>query len=199
MKKIPLFLLKTALCQQIEKEKNLRDIYKPTVPRIDTRSVTNDDDEPGFFICNKKCDTCAHSVNTKFIQSPWDGRKWYIRQKINCTTKNVVYAIRCRLHPKAVYIGSTINLKTRWAGHKSDSKLNRSLKCAVAKHMKALEHPNDPQVNCLQIFAIEAVSDEEKLLSRETWWQCNLGTIFEGLNIRKDLQSMVKFQNRIQY
>ena len=46
---------------------------------------------------------------------------------------------------------------------------------------------------------IESVNDEQKLLSRETWWQCHLGTIFDGLNIRKDLQSMIKFKNRIQY
>ena len=73
-----------------------------------------------FFVCNKKCDdTCAHSENTEFIQSPWDCRKWYIRQKIYFTTINVVlHAIRCYLHPKAVYIGSTTNLNTKWAGHR---------------------------------------------------------------------------------
>ena len=73
------------------------------------------------------------------------------------------------------------------------------MKCSVAKHVNAIPHPNDPQALFLQIFAIESVDHEDKLLSRETWWQCNLGTIFEGLNIRKDLQSMLKFKNRIQF
>ena len=72
-------------------------------------------------------------------------------------------------------------------------------KCAVSKHIKADDHPVDAQLNFLQIIAIESVNDEQKLLARETWWQCHLGTIFEGLNIRKDLQSMIKFKNRVQY
>ena len=180
------------------RRKNLRDIYKPTVPRYGFTTNTTPTD-PGFFVCNKKCDTCAHSRDTKFIQSPWDGRKWYIRQNLTCTTKNVIYVLCCKEHPKAMYVGSTKNLKSRWAGHKSDCKLGYTKKCAVSKHIKADDHPVDAQLNFLQIIAIESVNDEQKLLARETWWQCHLGTIFEGLNIRKDLQSMIKFKNRVQY
>ena len=57
----------------------------------------------------------------------------------------------------------------------------------------------DAQLKFLDIIAIESVDNEKQLLARETWWQCHLGTIFDGLNIRKDLQSMIKFKNRIQY
>ena len=177
--------------------KNLRDIYKPTVPR--SRPVTTEIKPPGFFTCKRRCDTCAHSSDTKFIQSPWDGRKWYIRQNLTCTTKNVIYIVYCKEHPRGMYVGSTTNLKLRWAGHKSDCKLGYTKKCSVAKHVKAVDHPTDPQVNFLGIVAIESVKNEEQLLARETWWQCHLGTIFEGLNIRRDLQSMVKFNNRIQF
>ena len=180
------------------RRKNLRDIYKPTVPRYGLITNTTPTD-PGFFVCNRKCDTCAHSRDTKFIQSPWDGRKWYIRKNLTCTTKNVVYVLYCKEHPKAMYVGSTKNLKSRWAGHKSDCKLGYTKKCAVSKHIKADDHPVDAQLNFLQIIAIESVYDEQQLLARETWWQCHLGTIFDGLNIRKDLQSMIKFKNRIQY
>ena len=179
------------------RRKNLRDIYKPTVPR--PRSATTVLKPPGFYTCNKRCDTCAHSRDTKFIQSPWDGRKWYIKQNLTCTSKNVVYVVCCKEHPKAMYVGSSTNLKLRWAGHKSDSKLGYTKKCAVAKHVRAVNHPVDPQANFLEIIAIESVNEENQLLARETWWQCHLGTIFEGLNIRKDLQSMVRFKNRVQF
>ena len=50
MTKTLLFLLKIALFRQMEKEKNLRDIYKTTMLRIQT---TNDDDEPGFLLVKK--------------------------------------------------------------------------------------------------------------------------------------------------
>ena len=98
-----------------------------------------------------------------------------------------------------MYVGSSINLKKRWAGHKSDCKLGHTKKCAVAKHIKADEHPVDAQFKFLEIIAIESVEDEKQLLARETWWQCHLGTIFEGINIRRDFQSMVKYNNRVQF
>ena len=84
-------------------------------------------------------------------------------------------------------VGSTKNLKLRWANHKLDVKLKRVNKCSVAHHVHAMDHSNDITFSYLQIFAIEAVSDETCLLRRETWWQCNLGTIFKGLNVRKDI------------
>ena len=98
-----------------------------------------------------------------------------------------------------MYVGSTKNLKLRWAGHKSDCKLGYTKKCAVSKHLRAEDHPVDAQLKFLDIIAIESVDNEKQLLARETWWQCHLGTIFDGLNIRKDLQSMIKFKNRVQY
>ena len=188
---------KGSIISSNRRRKNLRDIYKPTVPR--SRPATNVPTVPGFFTCNSRCDTCFHSRDTTFIQSPWDGKKWYIRQNITCTTKNVIYVLCCKIHPKAMYIGSSINLKKRWAGHKSDCKLGQTKKCAVAKHIKADVHPVDAQFKFLEIIAIESVEDEKQLLARETWWQCHLGTIFEGINIRKDFQSMVKYNNRVQF
>ena len=111
----------------------------------------------------------------------------------------MVYLIRCKFHKNACYVGSTKNLKLRWANHKSDAKLKRVNKCSVAHYVHAMDHPNDITFSYLQIFAIEAVSDEIYLVRRETWWQCNLGTIFKGLNVTKDIQSMMKSNIRTLY
>ena len=183
------------------KRKNLREIYKPTVPRLDLEHGPRR--KPGFTTCRGVCDTCKHSKDTTFVKSSWDQRKWYIRDQITCTTKNVIYLIRCKLHPEEVYIGSAIDLKDRWRCHKSDCKLKKVKKCSMARHVNATPHPEITRnggAPFLEIVPIEAVSDESRLLSRESWWMCNFGSIFDkGLNHRKDFESMNRFKNRIQY
>ena len=113
-----------------------------------------------FSWSNKRCDTCDNPVEITDFSSEWDQRKWKVRGHLTCSTPNVVYLIRCKFHKNACYVGSTKNLKLRWANHKLDVKLKRVNKCSVAHHVHAMDHPNDITVSYLQIFAIEAVSDE---------------------------------------
>ncbi|KAL8562037.1 hypothetical protein ACOMHN_031808 [Nucella lapillus] len=77
------------------------------------------------------------------------------------------------LNKNFLYIGSSVNLRHRWANHKSDCKLRKGHKCHVAQHFLDKQHPVDPQFTCLRIFAIEAVHKKENLGKRETWWQDN--------------------------
>ena len=177
------------------RRKNLRELYKPSTPsRTFTLATTK---QPGFWRCNRRCDTCAHSKEVTTITSPWDNRRWSIRQHLTCTTQNVVYVLQCELHPDSLYVGSTTNLKLRWANHKSDIKLRKVTKCRVAHHVATSIHPNDANLRFLKIFPVETVTTEDRLLDRELFWQANLGTVFNGLNHRRDLE-MAK-QQRIQY
>ncbi|KAL8572451.1 hypothetical protein ACOMHN_005597 [Nucella lapillus] len=98
-----------------------------------------------------------------------------------------------------LYIGSSVNLRHRWANHKSDCKLRKGHKCHVAQHFLDKQHPVDPQCTCLRIFAIEAMHKKENLGKRETWWQVNVGTIFLGLNMRSDISALVRNRSRVQY
>ena len=137
-----------------KKRKNLGQIFKPTVPK--RHPYPDSDKKPGFFICKaSRCDTCAHSSNLSYIRSPWDNRKWTIRRNFSCDTKFVIYLIRCKLHPKLWYIGSTKNLKLRWANHKSDCRLKKTNKCCVAKHVSEMQHPNSTNFDYLQIHVID--------------------------------------------
>ena len=177
-----------------KKRRNLAEMYMPTIPKR-TKPIIPDE-PPGFFPCFK-CDTCRHSEKTKGFRSPWDGRRWQIRQHITCRTKAVIYLLRCRIHPDLWYVGSTKDLRRRWAGHKSDVKLKRTSRCKMAEHVHTCHHPQDPQFGFLYIVPIEAVKREDDLLSRETYWQANLGTLFTGLNCRSDLNTVL--HHRIQY
>ena len=174
----------------IRKEKNLGDIYKPSVPK---RIIQNGpQEEPGFFPCGR-CDTCAHSRAVKELVSPRDGRRWLIKQHLTCKTPFVIYLLFCKIHNE-YYTGSTKNLKFRWAQHKSDIKLKRENKCRLTQHVLRLQHPEDVDVPFLEIYAVEAVEREEDLLQRELFWQANFGTVFKGsgLNFRKDLNTVLK-------
>ena len=176
------------------KRKNLGQLYKPTVPR---RFVQHGPEEkPGFFPCTK-CDTCRHSKLTTTFTSPWDKRRWHIRKHHTCKTPNVVYTLTCSVHPDFWYVGSTTNLRLRWANHKSDTKLKKIKKCMMAYHVNSSDHPHDPNFGFLNITPIEQVADKEKLLSRETYWAANLGTLMTGLNRRKDLNTALN--QRIHY
>lgn len=182
---------KKSLIAADRRRKNLGEIYKPTVPgRFQEHGPR---EKNGFFKCTKtRCDTCNHSREMSNFSSPWDGRKWTIRQNITCTTPNVIYIVTCDHHKEFLYCGSTTNVKLRWANHKSDAKLKRVTKCKVATHCNEKGHPVDPQFLFLNIIPIEHVRNPKRLLERELYWQANLGTLRLGSNERKDFHSIVK-------
>jgi len=49
----------------------------------------------------------------------------------------------------------------------------------------------------LNLTFLESVEKEEHLLKRELWWQNNLGTLFCGLNKRKDTRTVSVQKKRI--
>ena len=169
------------------RRKNLGEIYKPTVPRRFPRSDSLE--EPGFFPCGGRCDTCRHARPTKSVRSTFDGRTIVIKKHLTCKTPWVVYVITCMIHG-VMYVGSAKNLKLRWANHKSDINCKKVSKCRLAAHVCQSDHPKDASLPFLEVVAVDAASSEEELLKKEISYQCNLGTLFSGLNARKDFHSM---------
>ena len=96
----------------------------------------------------------------------------------------------CAIHNERC-VGSTTILRARWRNYKSDAKLRKATKCGVADHVTRFPHPDDPQLDFLTIVAVEAVREKRNLIVRENYWLCNLGTIFKGMNSRKDLNSVL--------
>ena len=180
-----------------KKRPNLAQLYKPTVPKRWPNHGPHN--EPGFFVCSKKCDTCKHSKIVKAFTSPWDSRKWYVRQHITCTTPNVIYILSCKIHRNFWYVGSAEDLKARWRGHKSDINLKNKRKCLAAAHFSSGDHPNDRELPFAEIFAIESVGNKELLGQKETFWQCNTGSIFVGNNRRIDITKQIHSHNRVHY
>ena len=94
--------------------------------------------------------------------------------------------IQCTIHPDAVYIGSSKEVKSRRRNHKSDFLRKLTHKCGWAAHSTA-SHPDDRDLLYVQTSIIDKVEDPSELLKRELWWQANIGTIFVDLNSRHGL------------
>ena len=141
------------------------------------------------------CDFCRHSAPRTNIISLWDNRIWKIRDLLFCNSENTIYLIECKIHSSFQSIGSTKNLKLRWANHKNHIKRNLRT-CIVSNHFNNFSHPTDNNLSFVIMTPIEKVYDLNKLLDREYFWQMNLGTIFTGGNVRDDIHSL---QSRIKY
>ena len=183
-------------------------MIKPTIPRKFVHHGPYL--EPGSFPCDGAniapctkgaCDLCKHVTPTRKFTSPWDKRKWNIRRNVTCTSPNVIYLIvcHCKGHEETSwYVGSAVDMRNRWRNHKSDFLARRVTKCGFSQH--SLEaHPEVPKFNPLpyiQVIFLESLRNEDQLLEREIWWQTNIGTIFFGLNKRKDTRSIAIQRNR---
>ena len=62
----------------------------------------------------------------------------------------------------------------------------------MADHVTNFKHPKYPQLGFITIVAVEAVKEKKDLTVQENYWMCNLGTIFKGMNTRKDLNTVLK-------
>ena len=80
----------------------------------------------------------------------------------------------------------------RWRNHRSDFLNKKSTKCKFAQH-SVIPHPEVKKyqpLHFVSIILLESVKNEANLLTRESWWQNNIGTMFFGLNKRKDTRSV---------
>ena len=188
-----IFTPRTIILVDRKRKKSLAQTYKPTVPQRHVQHGPKN--RPGFFPCKEKCDTCHHSKETTVLVSPWDGRHWTIKQHITCSSPKTVYVVTCETVHNEWYVGSTTDLKAHWRNHKSDTKLKKATKCGVADHVTKFKHPEDPQLGFLTIVAVEAVKEKKDLIVWENYRTCNLGTIFKGMNTRKNLNTVLKHRS----
>ena len=103
-----------------------------------------------------------------------------LTQHLNCKSKNVVYLIKCRLHPKHMYVGQTSRqLNQRLASHRA-SFLNPGTKSTwpLYKHFSNTTHTKED----ILISPLVSVLNKD-LLRTEAYWINLLRTYrWPGLN-----------------
>ena len=80
-------------------------------------------------------------------------------------------------------------MRRRWSRHKNDFKKGLNT-CRLASHANEMPHPADPDLKFLTVLPIDAVRTKAQLLSKEVWWQENVGVHKFGLNRRNDLATV---------
>ena len=104
-----------------------KDILAPSKFKENLQFNFNLEDN-GCFKCTKTCDLCKnYFVESKSFQSCTTGRKHKIKQKMDCSSTNVIYLATCT-KCSLQYVGSTTtSFKIRIRNHKSSMKTKKKL------------------------------------------------------------------------
>ena len=80
------------------------------------------------------CKLCLEIMEVDEVMFVNSGKKFTIRSKMDCTSRNVVYALFCKNCNRS-YIGETVNLRNRASAHRNNSKdLDRAV-MRVSRHV----------------------------------------------------------------
>ena len=184
--------LPKSLLPTFRRTKNLKELLAPSKFRPSGETL----EQGGCSKCSGRCDLCKnYLVETNSFQSFVTGRTYAIKEKVSCTSSNVVYLVSCK-KCNLQYVGSvTTEFKVRFRNHKSHMRLGKKF-CEVAVHFNSSEHVlNDFEFIIIeQIRSNEAI--EHKLLNREAYWTLQLRCLKpNGLNKRCEYKS----KHRIHY
>ena len=179
--------------------KNLKEVLAPSKFRPSPAAMQTVN-TGGCFKCDKnRCDLCKNFLlHASKFRSSATGRQYPIRQKLTCSSKNVIYLATC-CKCDLQYVGSTsTEFKIRFRNHKS-SMLNNRRTCELAVHFNSSQH----DISQISFVIIEQITSfqtslhlDQLLLTREAYWMTQLFTLNpHGLNKRREFRS----KNRINY
>ncbi|XP_060137736.1 uncharacterized protein LOC132593051 isoform X2 [Zootoca vivipara] len=123
---------------QVQKNECLPPEEKPESPRVYNNTTTRLNMDTGTRACNEpRCQICCHIHPDNIITGP-NNIQHTISGLFNCSSSNIVYAIKCQQCPSALYIGQTgQTLRQRINRHKSDI---RNHKKSVREHFNLPGH-----------------------------------------------------------
>ena len=124
----------------------------------------------GNFTC-ASCAQCNAMIKGDTFCHPHTGKTFFIKDRISCRTKHIVYLLKCPCGLS--YVGKTTReLRTRISEHKSSIR-NKDMKSPVARHFNSAGH----DVCTLKFQGIEFVPPPKRggnrdkiLLQREARW-----------------------------
>lgn len=165
------------------RNKNLRDILGQT--RISRNKVVKGKTRStgGCFPCRSRPDTkcCQHVVSTKYFTDKTKEKRFDIRQKLGCKSKDAIYLAWCDRCNDKQYVGKVESQKAhkRINKHRNDSKKEGTI--AIDQHFREPNH----NFNDFRMIIIEEISDRNMtreqvrrtLLKREDFWITKLQTL----------------------
>ena len=80
------------------------------------------------------CKLCSEIMEVEEVFFMSSGKKFTIRSKMDCTSRNVIYALFCQ-KCNCSYIGETVNLRNRASAHRNNSKSHDRAIMRVSRHI----------------------------------------------------------------
>jgi len=166
---------------------NVRDNGSNTISFYPTRTLNPDNtvrsNTNQTFRCKpcdgKKCQSCDIITECDSFESTTLNKTFKIKTDCNCSTKDIVYLITCKIC-KLQYVGETgQKLRDRINNHKSTIRTYKHT--PIALHFNSPHHTiHDLSVIPIEVLTTNNIFDRR---SREYYWQLRLGTMFpKGLN-----------------
>lgn len=107
----------------------------PNIKQIVCRAAYSDNTHNIYRIskCKQKCVTCSHLEEVSEVQFNNNEPTFKIRYNFTCTSKNLIYLIKCICG--LTYIGECANLKQRTLLHRSNINCEQNRVLQVSKHL----------------------------------------------------------------
>ena len=152
----------------------------PTPNNTDHQTTNNDH---GLFKCNNtKCKLCSLYIQPCKSFITHNRTEWFIKSKIGCHSKNVIYWLKClKCHPNnpTTYTGKTFNLRDRMNNHISSCRHGGSSdQFDNHVHECKMNHQNPDEEPYFHIYTFMTVKKEnlityEKHLHRKGYDSMN--------------------------
>jgi hypothetical protein len=166
------------------RNRNLRDILGQTRISRGKVIVRKPEMVGGCSPCRARPDTkcCRHMVQTKFFTNRTKTKKFDIRQKLGCKSKDALYLAWCDKCNEKQYVGKVESQKAhrRINKHRNDAKKEGSIN--IDQHFREKDHDFNRD---FRIIIIEEIADKNMtreqvrntLLKREDFWIKKLDTL----------------------
>ncbi|KAH3837797.1 hypothetical protein DPMN_111198 [Dreissena polymorpha] len=129
----------------------------------------------------QRCAICPYMMKAEYFTDP-SGRKYSVRNNVDCKSSNVVYAVNCRRCRRFVYVGETGG--TLYQRHLLNlSRIRTQHSDPVAEHFYTDGHSMDD----FQIMGLEKLSgSDEYRKTMEQLWKSKLRTFRPyGINVQE--------------
>lgn len=125
-----------------------------------------------------KCSVCMWVEQSTHLETPIGNIR--LTSEGTCATPAAIYALGCEQCPGLIYVGQTMDLRSRILNHKSNIK--RKAQTKVAKHFHEVHSLNDVFVTILEIPSTRGDKLRSELLKLEKKWIHKLQAVSRGLN-----------------
>ena len=146
------------------------------------------------------CMCCGHIINTTFFTSR-NGKRYEIRHRTNCKSKNAIYLGFCLKCNEEQYVGKVETQGANKRVNKDQNDVSRPDLLAINCHFNEPGHDFN---RYFRIIVIEEITKKnlktdqmrELLLRREDFWILKLGTLHpRGFNDKLNYPSGVRQQS----